>query len=99
MSHPAWIENHPQGIVLLVKVQPRSSKAGIGGEIGGRLKIKLSSPPIEGKANKELIELVAKRLKIAKSAVSLVKGEKGKEKSLLCKGISPQEAAELLGGG
>jgi len=95
---PQWLQEHPEGVVLLVKVQPRASRAGIGGEIGGRLKVRLNSPPAQGRANKELIEMVAKRLRIAKSQVHLLKGEKGKEKNLLCKGISINTAAELLGG-
>ncbi len=95
---PSWLQEHPEGVVILVKVQPRASRAGIEGEVGERLKVKLNSPPAEGKANRELIELIAKRLKVAKSQVSLVKGEKGREKSLLCKGMNARDAAGLLGG-
>ncbi len=97
MSH-SWIQKHPHGVVLLVRVQPKASRAGIGGEWSGRLKVRLNSPPEGGKANRELVALVAKRLGIAKSRVSIVKGEKGKEKSLLCMGIDEKGAEGLLGG-
>jgi uncharacterized protein (TIGR00251 family) len=98
MSLPSWTEEHPEGTLLLVKVQPRASRASISGEVGGRLKVRLNSPPVEGKANKELIEIVAKRIGIPKSSVSVVKGERGREKNLLCRGIKPQKVADLLGG-
>ena len=98
MSLPSWIQEHGDGIVIMVKVQPKASRACLGEEAGGRLKVRLNSPPVEGKANKELIELMAKRLGIPKSSVSLVKGDKGREKSLLCKGLTLKKAAKLLRG-
>ncbi|MBL7032093.1 MAG: DUF167 domain-containing protein, partial [Nitrospira sp.] len=47
-------------LTIKIKVEPRSSKSGIVGPYGDALKVKLTSPPVEGKANKELIEVLAK---------------------------------------
>lgn len=72
------------GIVINVKVYPRSSKRGI--EVDGkRLKVRLKSPPIENKANEELIELVARELGCRKGSISIIKGLSSKEKVLLIK--------------
>jgi len=66
---------------LTVKVTPKSSESKIMGEMAdGTLKIKLKSAPIEGKANTELINLLAKYFKTAKSNIEILKGETGKNK-------------------
>jgi uncharacterized protein (TIGR00251 family) len=77
-------ERRREGIVIHVKVQPRSSKKGI--EImEGRLKVWLSSPPVENKANEELIEVISKELGIKKTMISIIKGLTSREKVLLIK--------------
>ncbi len=98
MKQPAWAQPHRDGVMLLVRVQPRASRAGIRGEMGGRLKVCINSPPADGRANRELVELVAKRLGVAKSSLSLERGEKSREKVLLCRGVGLEEAVKLLGG-
>jgi len=82
------------GILLNIKVVPNSSKTIIMGvEEAGIvsepfLKIKISSPANENKANEELIKFLSKELKIPKSSIELVKGQKNKEKKLLLKGYN-----------
>lgn len=79
------------GILLNIKVVPNSSKTIIMGiETAGIveeqfLKIKISSPANENKANEELIKFLSKELKIPKSSIEIVKGQKNKEKKLLLK--------------
>lgn len=79
------------GILLNIKVVPNSSKTIIMGvEPAGIveepfLKIKISSPANENKANEELIKFLSKELKIPKTSIELVKGAKNKEKRLLLK--------------
>ena len=74
-----------KGIIISVKVIPGSSKSEISEIIDGVLKIKLNSPPIEGKANKECIEVISKFLKLPKSSIEIVSGTKSKNKSVLLK--------------
>ena len=68
------------GLSFEVAVQPRSSRAAIEGEYGGALKIRLTAPPVEGSANKQCVELIAKALGVPKSAVEIVSGKRSKRK-------------------
>ncbi|GBE03751.1 hypothetical protein BMS3Abin09_00672 [bacterium BMS3Abin09] len=74
-------------LTLSIKVEPRSSKSGIVGPYGNALKVKLTSPPIEGKANKELIEVLAKGFRIAKKDVEIVSGQSSKNKIVKLNGV------------
>jgi len=77
------IQDHPAGLLIDVRVQPKSSINAIVGTHGGALKIKLNAPPVEGKANAALIHLIAKRLRCPKSAVEIISGQAGRNKRLL----------------
>jgi uncharacterized protein (TIGR00251 family) len=75
--------DHPDGLLIDVRVQPKSSKNAIVGIHGAALKIKLNAPPVEGKANKALIQLVAKLLGCSKSSVEIISGQASRSKRLL----------------
>lgn len=75
-------------ITLKIKVEPRSSKSGIVGPYGDALKVKLTSPPVEGKANKELIEVLAKEFGIHKSDIEIISGQSSKNKTVKITGVS-----------
>jgi uncharacterized protein (TIGR00251 family) len=74
------IQEDKGSIVFEVRVIPRSSKSGIVGEHDGALKVKLTSPPVEGAANAELVGLLSKLLKVSRSAVEIVSGQTSKTK-------------------
>lgn len=74
-------------LIINVKVEPRSSKSGIVGPYGDAIKVKLTSPPVEGKANNELIEVLAKNLGIAKKNVEIISGKSSKNKIVKLFGI------------
>ena len=78
------IKQTDEGIIFNVKIVPNSSKNGIVFE-EEFIKIKLTAQPIEGKANKALIEFLSKELKIPKTSIEILKGECSKEKKLLVK--------------
>lgn len=86
----------PQGLLLAVRVAPRASKAAIAGEENGRLKVRLNAPPVEGRANRELLEVLAKALGLRKSQLRLAAGLKSRDKAVLLTGISEAGAAALL---
>ena len=66
---------------IKIKVLPRSAKSEVVGEMAdGVLKIKLTTPPVDGKANEELIKLLAKHFKVSKSSIEILKGLKSKNK-------------------
>jgi uncharacterized protein len=66
---------------IKIKVLPRSSQNKIVGKMSdGTLKIKLTAPPVDGEANKKLIELLSKEFRVAKSKIRIIKGLRGKNK-------------------
>jgi len=73
--------------MVRVKVQPRSSRKGIGGIAGGVVKVYLTSPPVDGAANEQLIEILSEELKVRKSAVRIVRGLSSREKIVAIEGV------------
>ena len=81
---------------LRVRVKPRSSNPGIGGRRGGTLIVRVSAPPVDGGANAEVIKLVSKATGVAKSGISILRGEKSRDKLLRIDGISEDELSAAL---
>ncbi|MDQ3366131.1 MAG: DUF167 domain-containing protein [Myxococcota bacterium] len=79
-----------------VLVQPRASREQIGPLHDGRIKIAVTSPPVDGEANAAVIELVADALGVAKSAVQVVSGQASRRKTLKVTGVTTQQIEELL---
>ncbi|WP_283400300.1 DUF167 domain-containing protein [Desulfurobacterium pacificum] len=63
----------------------------------GRLKMKVTVPPEGGKANKAVVELLSKALKVPKSRIEIIKGETSRIKTLFIEGISPETVEAKLG--
>ncbi len=92
------LQQSSAGVTLLLQVQPRASRNQIVGLQGEALKIKLTSPPVDGAANKCCCEYLAKLFGIAKGRVELVSGEKSRQKRVLLHGIELQQACIILAG-
>ena len=90
------ITTNASGVCLEVHVQPRSSRNQIVGEQDGRLKIKLTAPPVEGEANQALVNFLAQLLKIPKKNVKLLKGESARHKLIEISGVTEQELIAKL---
>jgi uncharacterized protein (TIGR00251 family) len=82
---------------LKVRLQPRASRDGIEGLHGDALKVKVTAPPLEGRANKAVKKLLAEQLGIAPSQVEIIAGERSREKLLRISGISRAEIEKALG--
>lgn len=91
-----FIEAHSEGVVLRLQVQPRSSKNQIVGPHGDALKVKLTSPPVDGAANKCCCEFLAKLCGVAKSNVSVVSGETSRRKRVLIREVGESEVLSSL---
>ena len=91
-----FLKETKEGTLLFIYVQPKAKKNAIEGidEWRGRLKVKIKAPPIEGKANKEVVKFFSKLLD---AEVAIVKGETSREKDLLVKGLSAEEVKKRLG--
>lgn len=82
-----------------VRLRPRGHADELLGLVDGVLQARVSAPPVDGKANKALCRLVAKQAKVAPSRVSVVRGEKSRQKVLLVEGIEEKKLREELGKG
>ena len=84
-------------MVLNVRAQPRSSRSGIDGTAGDAVKVRIRCAPVDGKANKELVETLADAFGVPKSRVEFKGGETSKAKRILLRGVSAARVAEVLG--
>jgi len=87
----AFYTETPEGVILSVKAQPRSSRAGLDGLLGDALKVRIRCAPVDGKANKELIETLADEFDLPKSSVVFKSGETSKTKRILLKGVTAKQ--------
>lgn len=77
-----------KGIIIKIKVEPRSSRKGLAGIAGDTVKVKVHSPPVGGAANEELVEVLSEKLGIKKSSIKILRGESSKNKIVEIEGIS-----------
>ena len=84
------IRETDQGVTFAVKVHPRAKKDAITGEVGDTIKLSLTTPPVEGRANEACIEFFAKLLKVPRSSVSIASGLSSRNKVIRVAGISSQ---------
>jgi hypothetical protein len=91
-----WVSRKGFSVILSCRVQPNSSKEGIGEVKNDSLVIRLNAPAVEGKANDALIRFLSKRLDIAKSRISIIQGERNRNKLVSVEGVSLEEIAGRL---
>ena len=87
----------PEGTVLNVKALPRSSRAGVDGLVGDAVKVRIRCAPVDGKANKELVETLADAFGIAKGRVVFKSGETSKQKRILLMGVPGDAVRGVVG--
>ena len=83
-------------ITITVQVQPKSSRDEIVGIHEGRLKIRISAPPVDGKANERLTEVIAKAFGVSKSGVEIIRGHHSRVKTIKISGIGRDEYDTLI---
>lgn len=83
-------------ISLFIHVQPKSSRTRIAGLHGDAIKLCITAPPVDGKANAAIIQFFAKLFKIPKAAVTLAGGENSRDKRLVLTGVSAPQAEAVL---
>lgn len=79
-----------------VRVQPRSSQNRVAGLLGSSLKVQLTSPPLDGRANKQLVEFLSDALGIPQRSIRLVAGQRSREKTVGVRGFSTEDLLSLL---
>ena len=83
-------------VTFAVRVAPRASRDAIEGEYQGAMKVRLTAPPVDDRANEALRRLLAERLKAPLSAVRIVAGEKSRNKRVAIAGVSRAQVLALL---
>lgn len=84
------------GVTFAVKVHPRAKKDAITGEIGNALKVSLTTPPVDGRANDACIEFFAKLLKVPRSSVTIASGLTSRNKVIRVAGVTGQYIRERM---
>jgi uncharacterized protein (TIGR00251 family) len=84
------------GVSFAVKVQPRARKNAITGELGDALKVSLTAPPVDGRANEACVEFFANLLEVPRSSVSIASGEKSRRKVVRVRGLSADEIRKVF---
>ncbi|HEX5432828.1 MAG TPA: DUF167 domain-containing protein [Candidatus Angelobacter sp.] len=85
-----------RGVTFAVRVQPRARKNAITGVVGDALKLAVTSPPVEGKANQAVIEFFADLFAIPRSSVSIASGETSRNKIIRVAGITAERVRERI---
>jgi uncharacterized protein (TIGR00251 family) len=91
------VTDHAEGCVLPVRAQPGARRAGIQGEQNGALKVAVTAPPEDGRANAALVELLREALSLKRSQVELIAGHTSRDKRFLIRGLSCAEVLARLG--
>ena len=90
------IRDTPAGATFAIKVQPRARKNAITGEIGEALKIALTAPPVEGKANQACVDFLAEFLNVPRGSVTIVGGQTSRNKLIRVAGCTAAQVEERL---
>ncbi len=82
---------HDEGCVLPIRAQPGARKNAVTGEHAGALKVLVTAPPEDGKANKAILEVLREALGLKRSQILLLSGETSREKRILIRGLTARE--------
>jgi uncharacterized protein (TIGR00251 family) len=92
------ITDHAEGCVLSVRAQPGARRAGVQGEQNGALKVAVTAPPEDGRANQALVEVLREALGLKRSQVELLSGQTSRDKRFLIRGLTRAELEQRLAG-
>ena len=90
------VRDTSEGATFQVRVQPRARKNAVTGELGNALKLALTAPPVEGRANEACIAFFAELLNVPRSSVTIAAGLSSRNKVIRVRGMSAAEVKRLL---
>ena len=90
------IREHESGVTLTVRLQPKASKTAIVGEMEGALKIAVTAPPVDGRANEACTRFLAELLKVARSSVTIAAGAFSRNKVIRIDGVTAEQVRSRL---
>ncbi len=92
----SWIQQKGSDVVVNLRVVPRSSRNAIDSILDDTLKVRLQTPPVDGKANKALIKFFGKFLSISHSRITLLAGDRSRFKRILIQGASEKDVRAVI---
>ncbi len=90
------VRDTAQGAQFALRVQPRASRNAVVGLMGDAVKLALTAPPVDGKANAAVVEYLAELLRVSKSSVTIVSGETGRNKLIAVRGVTAEQVRKAL---
>jgi uncharacterized protein (TIGR00251 family) len=90
------LEPHAEGVILPVRAQPGASRSGVRGEQDGALKVSVTQIAEKGKANKALIDVLAKSLRLRRSQLELIGGETSQNKRFLVRDVNVEDLKQRI---
>jgi len=96
MTTSLSIRDTPQGATFSVRVQPRAKKNTVAGVLGDALKLSLTAPPVEGRANQACVEFLAELLSVPRASITIAAGESSRNKVVRVAGLSGAEVRRRL---
>lgn len=90
------VRDTAQGAQFALRVQPRASRNAVAGTMGDAIKLAITAPPVDGKANQAVVEFLAELLGVAKSSIAIVSGETGRNKVVAVRGVNAEQVRERL---
>ena len=91
------VRQHGSSASFQIRVQPRAKKNAIKGRVGDALKLALTTPPVNGKANEACIEFFANLLKVPRSSVTIAAGQTSRNKVIRVSGLTAQQVRDRIG--
>jgi uncharacterized protein len=90
------VDKAKPGARIAVKVQPRAKRTELGGRSEDVYKVRLAAPPVDGKANEELVRYFAERFGVARSAIRIVRGQTSRSKVVEIEGVAAEQVERIL---
>lgn len=90
------VKETADGIIFTIRVLPRSSKCEVVGIQEDYLKIKVTAPPVDGRANEECLSFLADALKVKKAQISIISGLKARKKTIAVKGLKKEDMKTII---
>jgi hypothetical protein len=85
-------------VTVDIVVQARASRTRVGPIVGGRLRVAVTAPPVDGRANEAVVRALAEALGVRCAAVSIVRGERGRRKTVRIRGVTLARLTAAVGG-
>ncbi len=90
------VHDTAQGAQFALRVQPRASRNAVVGVMGDAIKLAITAPPVDGKANQAVIDYLSDLFRVPKSSIVIVSGETGRNKLIAIRGMSAERVSKAL---